>query len=846
VVDRAVFINYRGEDSHSCCALLYRDLTGQFGEDLVFLDAESIPAGADFVEELLARVRSARVLLAVIGPSWLTATDPTTGRRRIDDPADWIRRELAEAFTASIRVIPVLTDQAGLPRDTDLPTDIAALSRCQYRHLRRRESKSDLARIVADLTNLDPVLAAAARNRDNAPRQLPTAPGPFTGRATELATLTDAATTSLDAGATVVILAIGGVGGIGKTALALHWAYQHLHRFPDGQLYVDLRGFDPSGQPTAVRDAVRGFLLGLGVDLSTLPDDLDALAARYRSLVAGKGMLIVLDNARDLDQVTPLLPGSPTCTVLVTSRRHLAGITRYGARLLDLDVLPEAEARDLLARHLRSERLVAEPAAVAELLAVCAGLPLAVAIVAALAQRHPTFRLAVLAEELRDVSARLDGLDAGDLHVNLRAALSSSVRALSPPAASVFGLLGIAPGPHISLPAAASLAALPEGQARAVLRELENASLVQQHAPGRYRMHDLVRLYATETACHDLAEDAREAALRRVLDFYTHTAHTADRLLSPHRPPVQLDLPAPGAYPQPLPDVPAALGWLDTEHPVLLAAQRTAASHVWYTLVWRLAWALDTFHGRRGHRHDRLAVWRGALDAAAYLPGPTPRILAHRLFGLSYAELGRHEEGIGHLHQALALAEEYHDIDQQARAHRVLAMAWELRGDNRQAMRHATRSLDLHRTTDVPGWEADAFNIVGWYAARSAEYDTARRHCQAALTLYRQHHNPEGEAATLDSLGYIAHHTGHHRQAIRYYQQAFTLYRAVGNTSQSADTLDSLGHPHIAAGEHEHARTAWREALDLYQNQGRNTDAARVQQQLDDLDHRDAAAQSSE
>jgi hypothetical protein len=162
-MERAVFINYRGEDSHSYGALLYQDLKDHFGEDLVFLDAESIPAGADFVEELLGRVRSARVLLAVIGRRWLTATDPATGRRRIDDPADWIRRELAEAFAVGVCVVPVLTDQAELPRATDLPADIAALSRCQYRHLRRRESTSDLARVVADLTTLDPVLAAARR-----------------------------------------------------------------------------------------------------------------------------------------------------------------------------------------------------------------------------------------------------------------------------------------------------------------------------------------------------------------------------------------------------------------------------------------------------------------------------------------------------------------------------------------------------------------------------------------------------------------------------------------------------------------------------------------------------------
>lgn len=176
-MEHIVFINYRSEDSDTGGALLYQHLTGHFGSELVFLDCESIPAGADFVAQLLGRVRSARILLAVIGPHWLTATNPTTGQRRIDDPADWIRRELAEAFAARVRVIPVLTDQAALPREADLPADIAALGRCQYRHLRRREFTSDLARIVADLTSLDPVLAAsAAPGTDNTGQTTGTGP----------------------------------------------------------------------------------------------------------------------------------------------------------------------------------------------------------------------------------------------------------------------------------------------------------------------------------------------------------------------------------------------------------------------------------------------------------------------------------------------------------------------------------------------------------------------------------------------------------------------------------------------------------------------------------------------
>jgi hypothetical protein len=691
--------------------------------------------------------------------------------------------------------------------------------------------------ICGTQVSLDPTLAAASRRQDGTPRQLPAAPSLFTGRTMELAVLTDVATAP-DAGATVVISAISGAGGIGKTALALHWAYQHLHRFPDGQLHVNLRGFDRSGRPMSTGEAVRRFLDALGVDPSTLPAELDAQAARYRDLVAGKRMLIVLDNARDVDHVTPLLPGCPTCTVLVTSRRHLVGLVALqGAYMLDLDVLPESDAHDLLVRHLGASRLAAEPQAVAELLVICAGLPLAVRIVAARAEHHPDFPLTVLAEELRDVSARLDGLEVGDLHANIRAVLSWSIGALSPHAARVFGLLGIAPGPSISLPAAVSLAALTIRQARTVLRELEHASLIQQHAPGRYRMHDLVRLYAIDVV-HHLFDDAGEGALRRVLDFYTHTAFTANSLLHPHRPPIQLDPPLPGVRPQLLSGAPAALVWFDTEYPNLLAAQHAAADKAWHAVVWQLAWTLTTFQRRQGLRHDQLAVWRAALDAAAHLSDPTTRTIAHQFIGRSYVNLGCTEDGRGHLHQALTLAEAQNDVGRQAHTHQMLTRAREAQGDNWGALQHATSARDLFCALNQPVWEADALTAMGRCAAQLGEYDTAHAYCQAALTLHREHKHPEGEANTLDCLGYIDYHTGHHQRAIRSYRQALTLYRTLGNTYEIADSLHLLGHPYVVLGAHEQARLVWREALDLYQQMGRDADAARVQQQLDNCtDH---------
>ncbi len=611
----------------------------------------------------------------------------------------------------------------------------------QYHQLRARladelgtDPGSQLQQLHQRILTADPTLAPATAEITTArrplPHQLPALPGRLVGRTVELAQL------DRPAGA-VVISAIVGTGGIGKSWLALHWAHQNLDRFSDGELHVNLRGFDPVDPPMSPATAVRGFLDALGVAPAAIPAEVDAQVGLYRSLVAGKRMLIVLDNARDTDQVTPLLPGSPSCTVLITSRHQLGGLlATHRAQILNLDVLSEPEARQLLAPHLGADRIAAEPEAVTDLLSYCAGLPLALGILTARAAHHPTFALSVLAGELRDVSARLDGFNAGDLRVNLCAVLSCSVRALSSSAATLFGLLGIAPGPDISLPAVAALAALSEGQARATLRELEHACMVAQPVPGRYRMHDLIRLYATDTSRQDNTDDVLAAALRRVIDFYLHTAHTADRLLDPHRQPGPIDPPAAGVRPQPLSGAPAAMAWFDTEHAILLAAQYTAACRAWHATVCQLAWTLHNFHQWRGHLHGELAAWRAALHAAARLPDPTVRIQAHQYLGRAHAALGCHDKGITHLYQALALAENHDDTNQRAHTHRILAWAWERHEDDRQALAHALRAQDLFQSLDQPVWRAAALNLVGWSTARLGQYEIARTHCQTALTLF--------------------------------------------------------------------------------------------------------------
>ena len=674
---------------------------------------------------------------------------------------------------------------------------------------------------------------APAASLAGVPRQLPAAPRLFTGRSPELAMISDAVQAGDSPPDTTTVVAISGGGGIGKTWLALHWAHRNRDRFPDGQLYVNLRGFDPYSEPLDPFTALRGFLFALGVDPAVVPLEPDAQVGLYRTLVADKRVLVVLDNARDAAQVGPLLPGSPTCPVLVTSRRHLAGlVAAHGAHPLTLDVLTDAESSKLLVRHLGSARVAAEPDALTELSLHCAGLPLAIGVVAARAVTHPRLSLAAIADELRDASTRLDALEAGDLDVNVRAALSWSYRALTPEAQRIFALVALAPGADIDVFAVSSLVAAPPPAVRAVLRDLEHAHLLQQHAADRYRMHDLVRLYGMERARNDHPPQTRSAALRRLIDYYIHTAYAGDRLLAPQRPPITTDEPTPGCLPRPPADAAAALAWFGAEQADLLAAQQLAASYGWNSAVWQLAWTLNTYQNRRGHVHEQVVTWQLALAATAELDDAAARTLTHRWLGHAYAQVGRDADGLDQLHRALALAEQTGDRAAQAHAHHSLARAWEQQQDDQRALTHSRQALQLFQSLGTPVWEAQALNALGWYEARLGNYTAARAACEAALALHDRHQYQDGTAGTLHSLGYIAHHVNDHEQALAHYGRALAIYRDRGNVYAAADALDDMAATHLAADRPEQARAEWTRSLELYRAQHRTADADRVRRHL--------------
>jgi DNA-binding SARP family transcriptional activator/tetratricopeptide (TPR) repeat protein len=760
-------------------------------------------------------------------------------------------RQLARAQPLRERLHALL--MLALYRDSRQAEALAA-----YRQARRvlveelgTEPGPELRQLHQQILDADPALVltgpatsavTAAAPTGPAPRQLPAAVADFTGRTAELRALTEILDQA-DAGGpgTVVISAIGGTAGVGKTTLALHWAHQVAGRFPDGHLYVNLRGFDPSGTPATAAEAIRGFLDALGVPPGRIPPTPEAQAGLYRSLLADKRMLIVADNARDEQQVRPLLPASPGSLVLVTSRSQLGGLgAADGARLLSLDVLSHAEAVHMLTARLGTDRAAAQPGAVDQIASLCARLPLALAV--AVAAARPGFPPAALAAELADSVGRLDALDAGDPGSSVRAVFSWSTRQLTGQAARMFRLLGIHPGPDISIPTAASLAGIPEAEARGLLRELARAHLIVEHAPGRYAFHDLLRAYAAEQAHHSDSDTERREATGRVLDHYLHTAACAALRLIPSKEPVSIAPPRPGAAPGQPADRRQALAWFEEEHQVLLAAVTVGAASGFDSHAWQLPWAMASFLRVRGHYQEYAATQRTALAAATRLGDAAAQALSGRLLANACADLGHFDQARGHYASSLTLyqrlgnrlgeAKTHHNLAELAqRQGRSLGELAQRQGRYADALWHAEQALRLYQAIGDKANEAEELNNVGWCHGLLGDYQQARVFCRQALTHNAEAGNRWLEGAAWDSLGYAEHHLGNLAEAAACYQRALSILRESGDRFYEAEALTDLGDNHHAAGRLAQAREAWQQALVILENL-QHSDADQVRAKL--------------
>jgi transcriptional regulator with XRE-family HTH domain/tetratricopeptide (TPR) repeat protein len=775
----------------------------------------------------------------------------------VEQLGEWLRRqrkaagltqeELAERSGVSVRAIanlergktrrPYPRSLQSLVRALDLPEDVSAE---HIRRYRLHDHDHEPAGPPGDAGRGPAHEAAVHGFAGVVPRQLPAVAGPFIGRCAELAALDRLLDemTSVEAGSAVVISAIGGTAGVGKTALALHWAHRVAARFPDGQLYANLHGHDPSGVPATVGETIRGFLHSLEPDHARIPLAVEEQAGMYRSLLAGKRMLVLLDNAVDAAQVRPLLPGAPACLVLVTSRGQLASLAALnGARMLNLDVLSSAEARSLLTSRLGTRRTSAEPAAVADLSRSCARLPLALCIAAARAGALPGVPLAVMAAELREARDPLDALSAGEPAADVRAVFSWSYNSLDSQVSRVFRLMSLHPGPEIGASVTASLAGAPVAAASAALRDLVQAGLVTEYAPGRYALHDLLRAYSAGEARIADSREERRTALARMLDHYLQTARAADAALYPAIWSIEFDQPLDATAPDAFTAPEQAFSWFEAERPALLKLIDDAHDHGFGSYSWRLAWVTRRFLYAGGYPHDLVRAQRTALAAVHRSGGRDGLAHTHLTLGRALTYIGEYAEADKSLKQSLAIfREEGHHVG-EAYANLALGFLMEIQHQYLGAIPYAQRAIELAEEfpadPHMQPVRVNALNNSGWLHACAGEFHEARARGEQALELYRQAGNAEGAAIALDSLGYVCTRLGDHARAIEYFRESLDLLSAHGNRYKMAEALEHLAQTYRAAGDIPAAREALRQALAIYEGLS-HPRAATIRADIDD------------
>jgi tetratricopeptide (TPR) repeat protein len=817
---------FPGDRTFVQAALAAVGRAGMVGVDMGYFAArEGRPA-----EYCRQRVRESDVYVAVVGFRY--------GSVVAGDSVSYTELEFQEATATGIPRLVFLVDDVD-----DLPGLATDADRTAVEGFRRRLREAGLivrtftSAAALELEIFHALVETVDLRRPPPPRQLPPGVRGFTGRAAELAKL-DGIHRTAGAGSTaVVISALSGTAGVGKTALAVQWAHQVADRFPDGQLYVDLHGYDPD-RPMPPAEALALLLGALGVDRAGMPLSVEERCGRYRSLIAGRRMLLVLDNASSEEQVRPLLPGAATVLTVVTSRSRLAGlVARNGAHRVELDVLPLADAVALL-RALLYDRVDAEPGAAAELATLCARLPLALRVVAELAVSRPGSRLAALVEELADRRRRLDLLDAeGDPRTAVRAVFSWSYQGLPAAAAALFRLLGLHPWQQLDVYAAAALAGVPVHEARQDLEALRRAYLVQPVHVDRYGMHDLLRAYAEELAGRDPEAD-RHAALIRVFDHYLAAAAAAMDRLYPaerHRRP---SVDPPTSSLPPLDHAPAARAWLDRERPALTAVAEHAAGHGRPGHAVALAATLFRYLDTSGYATDALAMHTLASDAASTRGDASAEGQALINLGSVCWRMGRHDEAATHLERALDLFQYVGDHTGQARALDHRGMLYWRQGRYSPAIDHFQQALILFGEVGDQAGAAYVVDHLGLAYRRLGRYDLAAEHfhqaldrfrqvgnrvgegyalnhigMQQALALFRQLGDRGGEAYALDDLGTVRGRQGRHRLAVAHYHRALTLFRQVSDRSGEVGARNGLAVVYCRQGHHGLATDHLRQAL---------------------------------
>ncbi|MGH3899237.1 MAG: ATP-binding protein, partial [Pseudonocardiaceae bacterium] len=673
------------------------------------------------------------------------------------------------------------------------------------------------------------------------PRQLPAAIPSLVGRAHELVTLTRILNESAERSVAMVISAIAGTAGVGKTALAVHWAYRVRDRFPDGQLYVNLRGYDHCPTMTP-EQALDGFLRALDVPVRKIPAGVVEQAALYRSLLDGRRVLVILDNANTAEQVRPLLPGSPDCLTVVTSRSRLSGLViRDGAHRVSLDPLPLAEAIVLLRQIIGAVRVDAELNAAADLARQCACLPLALRIAAERIAGHPYSTLADLTEELTNERNRLDMLVADDDDTTaVRMVLSWSYQALPPETARMFRLLGLHVGPDISVPATAALAGITIVRARQLLDHLTGVHLLEETGRDRYRFHDLLRVYAAERADTEETNHERDNAVRRLLAWYLHTADAAGRVLTPQWRYVPLDPPEAGLLPLVFTTYHQALEWCEAERANLVAAIRHAAECGQHVIAWKLPAVLWDFFQLRRHWADWITTHETGLAATRYLHDRHGEAWIANNLGDGYRALGRFEEAIDHLQQALGAWRELDDRWGEGWTLYNLGTIYRNMGRFEDALAHYQQALARGREMSKQWGEAWALHGLATTYRSLGRFDKAFDHYHQALVVRREIDDRWGEGWTLHSLATTYRSLGRFDEALDHYHQALVVRHEINDRWYEGWTLYNVGEVLYDTGRLAAARTSWHQALTIFEELG-DPQAVEVLARLEALDNDDPA-----
>ncbi len=662
-------------------------------------------------------------------------------------------------------------------------------------------------------------VASSAAGGPTVPRQVPRDLYGMCGRTLQLAQLDECLSR---------IVVVTGTAGVGKTTLAIHWAHRVADRFPDGQLYVNLRGFDAN--PVSLDPAVvlRRFLLALGHEPRQLPDDLDTLVDLYRSRMAGRRMLVVLDNARDTAHVRPLLPGGAECAVLVTSRSHLPSLLAAdGAQSIPLDVLSAHEAMQLMVRRLGPARIDADPGAAEDIIESCARLPLALAIASAHAAGKPAVPLRVIASELRNSRAGLSAFRLADEDDDIAAVFSWSFGTLSSGAASVFRVIGNHPIPEVSLDAAASMAGLPATEVGRRLAELTGANLVTEFADRRFTMHDLLRAYARENSDTADAQDA----VRRLLDHYLHSALAAALQFQPGRRPIAIAEAVAGVCVT----VPAsrddAIAWLQTEHGALITVITQAGSWGFDAHVCQLAWCLSQFLYFQGQWADWARVQEAALDAARRLGDLTAMARSHQDLGRALLMLGRHTEAEEQIRHARSVAIEIGDRRIEALSLQTMSDLYRMQKRDEDSLAMLVDALAIYDTMDNPLGRAQTLNNLGVRHMHLGNYHEALTFCTEALAVFESKGEVHGACAVHDSLARIFQAQGTRDKAVEQFQLVLALNRELGEPYIESETLINLADLYATGGDHDAAAEALRQALDIL-DQLNHANAAEVRGRL--------------